>query len=502
MSLREYIERGRRWVWLLVLAPFAGAAAAFMVSLQIDPTYASTAQITVNQVQDAAGPTYNSVLGNQSLTTTYARLVTSSLNLEGAARRLPAGALDKDRISAEPIRDTFLIEVTARDGDPERAAMVANAVANAFPDFIREVQLAGDSGDGRPLNTVFISEPAIAEEEAISPNRRVNTLLGAVLALVLAVGGIAFIEYLDDRVRSREDIERLGSPFLGGIVRFSRPGRRWLPRIGMNEAEVAEHTFVENFRNAGANLAFGLSANPRKIILVTSSTQGEGKTTVATNLAVALSRLSHKTSLIDGDLRRPAVHRSFRLPNSSGLTTAIVAVGAAPLSMVVHVSESLAVMTSGPVPPNPGEVLASQRLTSILEQLSAEFDVVIVDCPPMAGIGDTALWFGRADGVILVLAHGNSHSRSLKRSLADVTGRGTPLLGTVLNFIPEDEQAAYGYEYSYGHSEGRRRRSRLPSLVRPWTWWRQSPRSARSEPPITPPGLGTSRRAEGRADRQ
>ena len=490
MTLRDYLERGRRWLWLFALALVAGGGGALLVSLSIDPTYASTAQITVNQVQESSGgPTYSSVLGNQSLTTTYARLVTSSKNLDRAAASLTPGVIDEHRVSASAVRDTFLIDIRVTDPDPQRAADVANAVANAFPEFIKDVQLSGVSEGARQINTVFISEPAEADTTPVSPDLRLNTVLGAFLGLLVAAGGVALFEYLDDRVRTREDIEQLGIPFLGGILRLGGRNRRFWPRIGSPDPALVEETFIENFRQVSASLGFSLGATPRKVIVVTSVLPGEGKTTVTSNLAWALSRSARRTLIIDGDLRRPSVHQSFSLPNSAGLTTAIISSPRSPESVIAQVSETLFVMTSGPVPPNPGEMLASQRLGSLLETVKDAFDVVLIDCPPLAGMADTQLWLARADGAVLVLAHERSRTGTVRRSVAEFEASGVPLLGTVLNFIPENERSAYGYGYGYryGHQTRTTKRRAFKRIFMPWK--SRPKRQHHAGTPIAPPDL-------------
>jgi capsular exopolysaccharide synthesis family protein len=484
MSLRDYLKHGRRWLWVLILAPVAGGAAAFLITSTIDPTYAATAEIAVNQVQDDAGPTYASVLGNQSLTTTYAHLVTSSKNLERAAASLHGGTFEDRQVSASAVEGTFLIRVRAEDRNPDRAAEIANAVANAFPGFIREVQLAGDDATGRPINTVFISEPAVAVDSPVAPATRTNVIIGVVLGLAVALAAVAFIEYMDDRVRSDEDLERLGSPFLGSVARLDRSGGL-LAGGPTRRPGPEEEAFVENLRHVAANLQFALTPGTPHVILVTSAQQGDGKTTVASNLAVALSRLSRNTLVLDGDLRRPAIHRSFRLPNASGLSNAIA--GAVEEPKVFQLSDTLSVLTSGPVPPNPSELLASPRLTAIIQDLSQRFEAVIVDCPPMAGIADTALWLSRTGAAVLVLRHGDSHSHAVKRCIIEIESRGVALLGTVLNFTPRESQAAYGYRYGYAQGP-RSKPGRITRALGPLAWWNRPGRGDRRHD-TEPPGL-------------
>ncbi len=462
MTLLDYLLIGRRWWWLIILGGILGGLGAFLITSRLTPTYSARAKLLVNQVQDPSGTSYTDIIANQSLTTTYAELATSSLNLDRAARSLNDPALTVDRLSrkvdASAVDKTQIIYITATDTSARRAALIADAVAKAFPDYIREAQLAGAS-ESRLLNTVFVAEPARPNFSQVSPNDTLNVVVGIVLGLLVIVVIIALVEYLDDAVDEREDITAAGSPFLGFVMQVPTPkgvrADRWVPSI-INSPQTP---LAESFRQIQANLAFSLSARPSKVILITSSSPGEGKSTMAANLAEALAESSKKVLLIDGDLRKPDAHRYFSLPNASGLTSAFLAGTEVTPAFFGHIGYSLAVLTSGPIPPNPGELLSSPRLAAMLTALRDQFDIIIIDSPPLLGLADASLWLSLADGVILVARRGRTRRGAYESALAAIRSSSIPLIGTVLNGVDRRKSLVYDYPYGYAygkHEEGQR----------------------------------------------
>jgi receptor protein-tyrosine kinase len=452
VSLRDSIERARRWWWVLLVSVLAGGAGAWAVSTRITERYSATAQITVNQVQDVSGLTYSAIIGNESLTRTYARLIISSKNLERAQTDLGGRAIDASNVSASAVPNTFLIEVTVTDNQPARAAELANAIADVFPEFIKDVQLSGTDANGRQLNTVFVSEPAAPSDTPVSPNYQLNVVLGSLLALLLVAGAIGVFEYLDDRVRSREDLDAVSVPFVGSIPRLEEPARGLRRLFGGGSRDMSG-PFEESFRQLTTGLVLTLQASQRKTIVITSAVPSEGKSTVAVNVGWAISRLSVRTLVIDGDLRRPSVHGTLGLPNRVGLTTGLVS-GAPDLeSLIVQVAENLYVLTSGPISPNPGEIITTELLTRLMGKLEEKFDLIIIDSPPFNGLADASLWLLRADGCMLVVAHGQSRPGPLKSLVASIESTGVPLIGAILNFVPSAElMHGYSYDYSYRYA--------------------------------------------------
>ena len=466
MTLRDYLTILGRWWWALLLGTALGAGGAFWMTSRITPVYESTAQMTVNQIQDPDGISYNTILGNQSLTVTYARLATSSKNLEKAVSSLAIAGLDANQldgmVTARSIDKTFLIEVSAKDPDPVLAAMVANAVAEVFPEFILEVQLAG--GTGTAVNTVFISEPAAPGAAPVSPNDRLNVILGAMLGLMVMVGAVALAEYMNDGIDEPEDIEAFDIPFLGTVLTAKLEGPKGRQRVA-SIWEAPKEPIAESFRQLHARLSFALVSHPGKVVVVTSSMSGEGKSTLAANLAEAMADSGKRVVLVDGDLRRPSVHRYFNLPNTAGLTSAFLAGPETAPSFLAAVDDQLGVLTSGPLPGSATDLLGSKRMAETIRVLAESVDLVIVDTPPLLGLADTSHWLTLADGVVIVARRGRTRQTPFEQALTVVSASGTPILGAVLNGVPQRAMGYYGYYYRYDNPDDRPPRRGLSRLL-------------------------------------
>ena len=298
-------------------------------------------------------------------------------------------------------------------------------------------------------------EPASLPEEPIRPRPLMNTALAAAVGLMLAAGIVFLIEYLDDTLKTPEDVEQaLGVPVLGFVAEMQykskSPEEIYVsrqPRSPVSEA----------FRSLRTNLEFASVQSPIHTIIVTSPGPAEGKTTVAVNLA-AIFALSGKTvALVDADMRRPHVHRFLGLPNRDGLSTLFR--GQAGISSVMRTRlelPNLVVITSGSLPPNPAELLGSNKMSELLAELKAMVDVVVIDTPPSL-VADAQILAGKVDAVLFVIQPGTTHTEMAKASFELFKRVGARVIGTVLNRIPRNRSYYYGgYKYysPYNSSKG------------------------------------------------
>jgi len=453
MTLKDYLDVAKRWWWLVLLGCVLAGGSAYVLTSRMTPIYSARALVLVNQVQSPSVTTYQDILSSQSLTKTYARLATSDINLQRAVEALGDQSLDLDAlrgtVSANDVMDTQLIYITAEDADPERAANIANAVAGVFPEYIRDAQIAG--ADGQAVkNTVFVAEEASVPVGPVRPNKTLNTALGLFLGLVVMLAAVALIEYLDDDVDSAEDVERLGLPFIGSVTRAKPPKgtkdkEKWVPNILRGEVPG----MAEGYRKLQARLSFSLKATNSTVVLVTSASPGEGKTTTAANLAAVMAESSRRVLLLDGDLRRPSLHKFYSFPNTAGLSAAFLAPEIEP-PFTPWLHEKLALLTTGAVPPNPPELLASERVHAVMDMLRKQFDVIVIDTPPILSVSDTSLWLSMADGVVLVARGGKTRRGALAAAAAAVQSSHVPILGVVLN---ASESRNYGDYYYYYYGE-------------------------------------------------
>lgn len=284
--------------------------------------------------------------------------------------------------------------------------------------------------------------PATAPTQA-GPIRYI--ILGAVIGLLIT-GAIAFtLEYMDDTLKTPQDIASvLGLPVVGYVV---------------NESAVVKHEgtpyvsahprspVAETFRTLRTNLEFASVDKPLKTILITSPGSSEGKTTVASNLAAVMAQANKRVILLEGDLRRPRVHHALGMSNQVGLSD--VFRGQMDIRDVARYSKvkDLAVITSGNLPPNPAELLGSVRMTQILARLVDSASVVIIDSPPFV-VTDSTVLAAKVDGVLLVIQPGKTHAEAARTMLAQLNRAGAHVVGVVLNRVPRSTGSYYGY-YRY-----------------------------------------------------
>jgi capsular exopolysaccharide synthesis family protein len=279
----------------------------------------------------------------------------------------------------------------------------------------------------------------------VSPKRLLDLVLGMLGGLLLAAGAVALREALDTTVKTGDALGELTAlPVLGSIP-YDRTSAR--QRIAMDGAGGSVR--AEAFRKLRANLQFAQIDERPRVMVVTSPVPGEGKSTTAVNLALSLTDTGMRVCLVDADLRRPAVAGTFGLVQDAGLTTVLI--GQARVEDVMQQAGGrLAVLTSGAVPPNPTELLASERMGELLRELAGSYDVVVVDSAPLLPVADTIGLAPLVDGVLLVVRASHT-GRDQIRSAADSLNRtGVRVLGTVFSMVAAFKGKGYGYGYGYG----------------------------------------------------
>src|SRR3972149_828107 len=293
------------------------------------------------------------------------------------------------------------------------------------------------------------------------PNIKLNMLLATLMGLM---GGVflAFIfEHFDSTIKDEEEVKRRFSlPFLGAI-----------PLVDENELQDLEKVVYANpkslvseaFRVIRTSILYSSPNSPPKSLLITSTQPLEGKTTCASNLALSFTQSGLKVVLIDADLRKPRLHKLF-LNNGYAFGLSTYLVGKMELSGVINRTslDGLDIITSGPIPPNPAELLGSKRMKELIEHLLEEYDHVILDGPPIAGFADSRLLSSVVDGVLLVTSIGITQRQTLRSSIEDILRVRGRIIGTIVNRL-ESRRSKYGYSYYYyyNNEEGKRKKSNL-----------------------------------------
>ena len=514
MDLRRQIAVVRHWAWLIAASILLAGGTAFLVSSQLPKVYEGQTTLIVGQALTAVNPDYNQLLVSQNLSQTYTQVATTRPLLQQVIDELHLPVTTTDlagRVKVDAATNSTLITITAQDANPARAAAIANDLAQALIGASPAIQgrqanveqsIDGDLQatqqqidqaqselqrlSGLPTRTaaqdqelqtlqaqlttlrstyanllpfssnnapslLSVVEPAVAPAQPSSPRPLLNTAFAALVGLMLAIG-IAFLaEYLDDTLKSSEQVEEaVGLPTLGAIIRMKGDARRKeMYRLAtlLNPRSPA----AEAYRTLRTNIEFASVDSPLRTILVTSAIPGEGKTTTAANLAIAFAQAGRRTLLLDADLRKPGVHRIFELPNATGLTSLVRADDAATESLTnATEQENLRVMTTGPLPPNPAELAGSQRMRTILFRLASEFDLVVVDSPPLQAVTDAAILSSLTDGTLLVIDAGRSRRGAVQQGREALARVDAHVLGAVLNRLSERLQSEYYYYRYYG----------------------------------------------------
>lgn len=308
---------------------------------------------------------------------------------------------------------------------------------------------------------------ATVPTEPVRPKPVRNGVLGVGLGLVLGVGLAFLAEHFDDSVRSKEDLERIAGdlPVLGTIP-LVPSWRNRSDTLVMSQTDP-NSAVAEAYRSLRTAVSFITLDRAVRVIQVTSPNVSEGKSTTVANLAVALARAGERVVVVCCDLRRPRINQFFGLPNKVGFTSVIV--GTAPLSAALQPvpgQERLLLLASGELPPNPSELLASNRAAEIFTTLQKEASVVLVDCPPVLPVTDAAVLSKRADATLVVATVGTTGRKEVERSLELLRQVNAPLLGLVLNGTTAD--SGYGYVYSgYTYTSAPNGNGAKPRLPRP-----------------------------------
>lgn len=304
-------------------------------------------------------------------------------------------------------------------------------------------------------NNIRIVDPAVTPDKPVRPRKLINLAIGLLAGGILGLGLVFVLEFLDQSVKSSEDLEeKLHLPFLG-FVPYEKTKKKESEYATM--LKTGNFLLAENVRNIRTMLDFALSDNHNAPFLITSSLQGEGKSNLSSNLLVAMAQAGKKVLLVDGDLRRARVHRVFKLSTEKGLSNiwdadpkkADYAANVQPVKDVPN----LFVMTSGQRPPNPAELLNTPKLADFLQWAQKNFDQVVIDCPAILPVSDTLLWGKYVPRAVFVIKYGQTNAKLAQVALDKLQKAGIKILGAVIgHYRPEGlSYGKYGYYKTYAY---------------------------------------------------
>ena len=510
LSLRDYVQIFlRRW-WVVALTTIVCTALALVWTERQTPMYSSSASVLINQANasdlfDPVGTGTGSAVAAR-MAATEARFLTSGLVSDEAISRLGYEAF----VDVSEDKFTDVLTVTATADGPSQAQDIAQtyvetyvevreqrfvnertSIANQLVERLAEIDLqianATDAdrvrlealrvdvaesydlisltaGLAESSGTVVIDKASLPEAP-FSPQVNRNVALGFVLGLMSGAGLVLLLEALDRSVKSREILESLtpGAPNLAIVPSLGKSMQR---RDTLLLHGDPTGPCAEAFRTLRASLQYVAVDDRARVIQVVSAHSGAGKTTVAANLALTLAHAGHKVVVIDGDLRRPRLHQVFGVEQVPGLTSAII--GAVPLSECIQrlKGEGLNpfVLTSGPIPPGPAQLLGSSIAARVIEGLRTLADYVIIDTAPVLPAADTAVLSRYVDASILVVDASKTKRADVTLVFEQLELAGAPIVGTVLNKVRRRSGlfgSGYGYGYGGYQADGAAKRSGL-----------------------------------------
>ena len=459
LDLRDYVRILRR-NWILVVAiTLTGLLASGLASVLTKATYTSDTQLFV-AIQNS-GSAQELQQGNtfsQARVQSYVKTVDSPVVLQPAIDSLGLTTTPDElakQVKASTDLNTVLINISVDDHSPAQAAAIARAVGDSLIRAIDSLERP-KSGDTSPVR-LSITKPATVPASPSAPHTTLNLLLGLAIGLALGLAAAVLRTTLDNRIRGEADLRRVSdSPILGAISFDPDASKKPLLTQFASQSRRAE-----SFRQLRTNLQFANVSRRAKTVVVTSSLPGEGKSTTATNMAIAISQAGQSVCLVDADLRRPMVSDYLGLDSNAGLTTALL--GAADVNDLLQNwgEDQLFVLTSGQIPPNPSELLGSDEMKDLVSRLEQAFDTVIIDAPPLLPVTDAAVMSQYVGGVVLVVGTTKVKHHDLQKSLSALAMVKSNLLGVVLNFLPGKGPDAYSYGYGYySHEQTSRTLSR------------------------------------------
>jgi len=510
-DLRTYLRVLSRRKWVIVITTVAVALAAFAFSLVQSKKYTATAEVLLQasqSVQLSTGSGSASALTPADITTQI-QLVTSAPVKAAVLKDLGLSpATTAPPVAVSEVGLTNVLDVAASSTTPAQAARIANAYANDYITLERQQEVdallaaasqiqskitdldsqiaaldtqlatapAAQQVSLQAQRTALVNQeaafkaeqaqfqvtsalqnggaqvvtPAVAPKAPSSPRPKRNLALGIAVGLILGVGGAFGLEYLDDSIRTKEDLEKAGGGLsvLGLIPEVTSWKDETTTRVVA--ATTPNSSVAEAYRSLRTSIQFFGLDRPIRIIQLTSPVAQEGKTTTLANLGVVLAQAGQRVAMVCCDLRRPRLHEFFGLDNTVGFTSVLL--GKASLAEAVQPAlpgqDHLWVLASGPPPPNPSELLASPLTGEVLRTLASEFDIVLVDSPPILPVTDAAVLSAHVDAVIVVAVAGLTGAKQIERTVELLGHVNAPLIGTVLNGVSDG--SGYGYSYRYG----------------------------------------------------
>lgn len=354
---------------------------------------------------------------------------------------------DQTEIALNLNRDAIAYDTLQREAESEREMYVK------LLKRMKETGITGDLG----VSNIRIVDPAETPRYPIKPNKKKNIIFAVLMGMALGVGLAFFLEYLDNTVKSADDVEKyLRTTLLGVLEKVKIPKNQKQVSLEIIAHLMPKSTFAESMRNVRTSIMLSSTDNPKKSLLVTSTHPGEGKTFVASNLAIIIAKTGKKTLLVDADFRKPRVHKVFNIETLPGLSNYFIGESDLESTIKPTTIPNLSIVTCGLIPPNPSEMLGSHSMEAFCSNVLERFDTVIFDTPPALTVTDAIVLSNIVNGIIYVIKSGEVTKEMARRAVMQLQGGKSELLGVVMNNVDVSKGSYYHYyshyyQYGYGN---------------------------------------------------
>ncbi len=453
INIKDFLSYLKHYVFAFVILVVLAVGGVIIYDTQFKkPIYQAktTVVIAKSDASEGTAASLNDINASQKLVTTYSEIAKSELVLNSVIEKLGLTVTAKElgkSLTIKPVNDTAILSISASDAQPDSAALIANEIATVFAQTVADIY--------KTDNVTQLSMAEVPEAPANNTLTR-DAVLAAAIAILL-VAGFAFVRfYLDDSIKHNDDVEKIiGLPMAGRITRYDSKLKKGDSELIV--ADLPKAIVSENIKSLRTNLQFTAIDEGLKTILVTSTNAGEGKSFVSANLAISFAQADKKVLLVDCDLRKGRVHKLFGVLNTNGFSN-LLATSLQSYKKYVRSTKikNLDILTSGTYPPNPSELLSSNKNKKLIKMLSSNYDIVIIDGAPVGGLADSVILSSLVDETIIVVKDGATARNDLATAKSSLDKAGGKIAGIVFNMV--DRKTSKYYSYYYSDEEPKRTR--------------------------------------------
>lgn len=446
----------KRMKWIVLITMLAVIISAGVSFYFLTPIYEASTTIMVNKTYSdneiITQLQLNDLNLNMRLAETYSEIIKSRRVVTEVIEQMDLDFTYEEltRITdVSLVKNTEFINIKVTNSDPVLARDIANTLAEVFQIEVVEIM---------KVDNVQVLDASILPTQPIKPNKTLNVAIAGVLGLMLSLGLVFLLEFLDRTLKSPDDVKlHLNLNVIGAIPFSGKDHDRQVITYDDPKSPISEA-----YRTLRTNIQFASLDAPIKTMVITSAIAGEGKSTTIFNLATTLAQMGEKVLLIDADFRKPMLHKVAEMANNYGLTNILIRDSDYKESIKKSHIENLDLIFSGVIPPNPSELLNSKKMKKFIDTVKEDYDYVLFDTPPVGLVTDAAILSTNVDGAILVTAVGQVDFDVAKRAVQLLRNVQANLIGSVLNKIPIGDKTYSYYYYSsyYGeltHNKKRRK---------------------------------------------